>query len=76
VSSHWWRWAGLCRLASAFPRLLGDELTADDDRPAANGYDNTANQISSGIEGKLLARSGASESFVDGRNDHVQAGGR
>ena len=59
-------------LAYAFLRLLGNELVADGDQSSANGYDTTANKISSGIESKLLV-GGSSPYFIEGLNDSVQA---
>ena len=60
-------------LAYAFLRLLGNELTADGDRPTANGYYTTANKISSGIESKLLVNDASNVYFIEGLNDSIQA---
>jgi hypothetical protein len=59
-------------LAYAFLRLLGNELTADGNRPTANSYYTAANQISSGIESQLLVN-GSTAYFIEGLNDSVQA---
>lgn len=60
-------------LAYAFLRLLGNELTADGDRSSADGYDTTANKISSGIESKLLVHNASNVYFIEGLDDSVQA---
>ena len=60
-------------LAYAFLRLLGNELTADGNRPSANDYYTAANKISSGIESKLLVHSPSDVYFIEGLNDSVQA---
>ena len=59
-------------LAYAFLKLLGNELTTDGNRPTANSYYTTANQISSGIESQLFVN-GSSAYFIEGLNDGVQA---
>jgi len=60
-------------LAYAFLRLLGNELTADGNRPSANGYYTAANKISSGIESQLLVHDGSNVYFIEGLNDSIQA---
>ena len=52
--------------------MLGNELTADGDRPSANSYYTAANKISSGIESNLLVN-GSAPYFIEGLNDSVQA---
>ncbi|MBV9414583.1 MAG: hypothetical protein JO363_06355 [Solirubrobacterales bacterium] len=60
-------------LAYAFLRLLGNELTADGNRPSANSYYTAANQISSGIESNLLVHNGSTVYFIEGLGDSIQA---
>ena len=60
-------------LAYAFLRLLGNELTANGNRPTANSYYTAANQISSGIDSKLLVNNASNLYFIEGLNDNAQA---
>jgi hypothetical protein len=60
-------------LAYAFLRLLGNELTANGNRPSANSYYNAANKISSGIESNLLVHNGSDVYFIEGLGDSIQA---
>jgi len=60
-------------LAYSFLRLLGNELTADGNRPSANSYYTAANQISSGIESNLLVHNRSTVYFIEGLGDSIQA---
>src|ERR1700758_3485428 len=60
-------------LAYSFLNLLGNELTADGNRPTANTYYSAANQISAGIESKLLVHNGSTAYFIEGLGDNVQS---
>jgi hypothetical protein len=60
-------------LAYAFLTQLGNELTADGQRPTANTYLNAANKISSGLESKLLVQNGSQAWFIEGLGDNVQS---
>jgi len=60
-------------LAYSFLNLLGNELTADGNRPTANTYFNAANKVSSGIESKLLVHNGSTAWFIEGLDDNVQS---
>jgi hypothetical protein len=60
-------------LAYAFFMLLGNELTADNNRTLAATYDTAAAKIASGIESNLLVHSGSSYYFIEGLGDTVQS---
>ena len=60
-------------LAYAFLRLLGNELTANGNRPSANAYYAAANKVSSGIDSDLLVHNGSNTYFIEGLNDSIQA---